>query len=357
MSWIKTKSRNLLIQIFICIAILELIGLWQKSTEYFWENRYLFYSKDAVRDIQPGLWTYQPNQQIRFVATYALPKSNPWVEYDCEFKTNSLGLIDTNYDDNKKADWLVLGDSFTEGHGGCPWLTRQAIQRSDISRETIINGGLAGAGILGFEKLLQFLESQEININNVLVVAISNDFKRGLPPINMWTNQKKCLVDLNCNKDDYWWAINKDESPISIISTTKGRANDRGNQEEWWAALNYYSFTYRIIQKLNWTIYNRSASFNKPTGEIYEQNFRALERIRQKYPNMKLILVPQRDEVGIAGHKNLDTQAAEDFLKSNSIPYSTCELSIADYMPIDVHPNSNGYAKLFKCVENSVMSK
>ena len=99
-----------------------------------------------------------------------------WIEYRCEFNTNKYGLIDTNYDDTSSAvDFLVLGDSFLEGHVGCPWLTADTIP-TDFP--VLINGGLQGAGILSFEQLESWL-SRDLVIGNVIIVAISNGFNAG----------------------------------------------------------------------------------------------------------------------------------------------------------------------------------
>jgi hypothetical protein len=69
---------------------------------------------------------------------------------------------------------------------------------------------------------------------------------------------------------------------------------------------------------------------------------------------MNVILVTQRDEVGFLGKKNYDSSYVESFLKSNSISYKWCHLTSNDFMPIDGHPNKNGYKKLFSCLKKTI---
>lgn len=358
MNSIKKYFKIILIQFALVVFILELIGLWQKSPDYFWSYRYLYINDHAYRQLESGLWTYKPNSDIRSAATYAIPQYRSWVEYDCNFKTNNFGLIDTNYTNQKTVDWVVLGDSFTEGHGGCPWLTRQSIKESGISDKVIINGGLQGTGVTQFENLLGLIE-KDVEIKNLLIIAISNDFKRGLYPENYWANREKCLNDFECNDDDYWWSIDLNSNHEQLLSKSDLRSIARNNSDEIWQSLNYYSFTYRAYKKIQKLIQARQTIENKGVMEtsskdIFNKNFRSLNNIRSKYPSLKILLVPQRDEVGFLGHKNKDTDLVENYLYSNGIPYSVCPLEINDYMPIDGHPNKTGYQKIFRCTQEII---
>src|SRR4051812_17947608 len=125
-SGLLRKSGQLLLVLTITITMIELAGLWIGNNGYFWENRQLFVSLDAMRPIgHAGLWTYRPNDTVVSAATYRLSSMEAWVEYRCTLRTNRFGLTDTNVDlDTAAVDFLVLGDSFLEGQGGCPWLTR-----------------------------------------------------------------------------------------------------------------------------------------------------------------------------------------------------------------------------------------
>jgi hypothetical protein len=96
------------------------------------------------------------------------------------------------------------------------------------------------------------------------------------------------------------------------------------------------------------------AAMDASSKNIFDQNFRSLNNMRSKYPSLKIVLIPQRDEVGLLGHKNKDTDLVEKYLYSNGIPYSVCPLGITNYMPIDGHPNKSGYQKIFRCIQEII---
>ena len=53
-------------------------------------------------------WTYVPNKEIETSAAYVLHKNISWVEYRSSFKTNHLGLIETNFNkDDSEVDYLI----------------------------------------------------------------------------------------------------------------------------------------------------------------------------------------------------------------------------------------------------------
>lgn len=361
MSWISGLLKILIIQAIVVVCLLELIGLTQISNSYFWNHRYLYFSKDPVRDIASGLWTYTPNSNVRSVASYYLPIKGAWIEYDCRFDTNSLGLIDTNFNNENEIDWLIIGDSFTEGQGGCPWLTKESIVDSSIGNKLIINGGLMGTGVIDFLNLINYIESKKIKINNIMILAISNDFKRIPIKEGFWHNMNACLIDLKCSNKDYWWALNDNESHSSILSKTNIRVAQRGFKDDFHSLIDYYSFTYRffliiksaLVQYKNINILNfHPNEFDEFNIEsAFHDNFAALEMIRARYPQLKLILIPQRDEVGILGRENSDSLIVTNYLHKQMINYSECKIGISDYMKVDGHPNLTGYRKIFDCVK------
>ena len=71
--------------------------------------------------------------------------------------------------------------------------------------------------------------------------------------------------------------------------------------------------------------------------------------MRAAYPEMKLILVPQRDELRF-GLKNKVTLALLDYLVSKVINYHWCDLTPNHFMPIDGHPNKKGYQAMMECM-------
>ena len=91
-------------------------------------------------------------------------------------------------------------------------------------------------------------------------------------------------------------------------------------------------------------------------GEVdyFKDNFTALLKLHEKYPNMKIILIPQRDEVGMLGKFNHDTRNVINFMDKENINYNFCELTLSDYMLIDGHPNEDGYKKIYNCLNQEI---
>lgn len=353
--WFINFSAYITTAAAIMIVGLELIGLFVFDNRYSWDSRYLFYSKKPIVNeysTSKPFWKYQPNSNIRFVAVY----SN-WngfrVEYDCILRTNSYGFTDTGATLNQ-TDLLILGDSYLEGHGGCPWLTKSAIDLDPVLRKLgIFNGGLQGAGVLQFEQTLEYVTSIS-DVKNVLIIAISNDFKRG--DSFTWDVDGECYSGGACGINDYWFYVPYDATQEDIIEMARQR--QVASASNFHDFLTEESFTYRVFLEYKKIIRNYSGisnDFNSVDSyDLFVENFAALERIRELYPDVKLILIPQRDEVGLLGVKNLDSQVVEEYLDDRSFDYKWCELSSTDYMPVDGHPNSIGYAKLFDCLQGEI---
>ncbi|MEP4340409.1 MAG: hypothetical protein ABJ042_00335, partial [Lentilitoribacter sp.] len=251
MIWIK---KSLLSGVFIVISsivLLEIIGLFVFDNRYYWEQRYLSISQNSLtnkqiktEDGENTIWTYYPNSEIRYFGVYA-DFFGAHVEYDCTFETNSLGFINTG-PVNQSADYLVVGDSFTEGQGGCPWLTAAALNSDpNFAELSILNGGQQGAGILTFEKIIE-LHEQAVSIENLVIIAISNDFKRG--DIFKWPLDGPCYIKLECGNQDYWHFVDRYIDSEQLLSQAKSRRIGRNNPIS--SEVIRYSFTYRLFNEL-----------------------------------------------------------------------------------------------------------
>ena len=74
-------------------------------------------------------------------------------------------------------------------------------------------------------------------------------------------------------------------------------------------------------------------------------NVEALIKLKEIAPNFSLILVSQRDEVGLLGARHMQLQMVEDKLAEVGISWKYCKLRPEHYMPIDGHPNRLGQQK------------
>jgi hypothetical protein len=345
------QAKDILIITVITVGLLEIFGIFVKPNEYFWDFRNLFVSKDSFRTIEEnGLWTYKPDSTILSASIYHFFGIG-WIEWRCSFRTNKFGFVDTNYNDENSVGYLVLGDSFTVGQGGCPWLTRDRLQSGSFPK--IINAALEGIGLEEMEKISAWLEKQ-VKVKNLVLIAISNDFKRAFTPW-LWRDHQSCLNDGICDPFlDTYWGVPYDISDASLYAMSRKKAAIRHTFFGFFGrldgALTYYSFTYNVIRKL----YSRVTPPKPPidwlwTAAHFSKGFESVRRLKQRFPEMKIILVPQRDEVGLFGLENFDTKVVKTFLDANGYEWKECPLGMGDYMPIDGHPNQLGYEKIFKC--------
>lgn len=337
------------------VLLIELIGYFFFDNRYNWDLRYLFFSKNPIVNefsTTKPFWKYQPNSKIRNIAVYQRLFGFK-VEYDCKFDTNKLGFVNTG-EISKSADFLILGDSFTEGQGGCPWLTKNAISDDDnLSKFKILNGGLQGTGILQFEQVLDYLISK-VDIDNLIIIAISNDFKRD--DAFQWPIEGDCYLSGLCDsKIDYWYYVPYDIAYKKILNISNQRSNQRKINlidRLLRASFSYRTYNdYRIIFK---NILNNRSSNNTFDLDAYRKNLEALERMKLRFPGLKIVLVPQRDEVGLLGKKNLDSLVIERYLDRNNYQFTWCNIEASDYMPLDGHPNKSGYKKLFDCLKATI---
>jgi len=143
-----------------------------------WNRRIMFFDgPDSIFRNVGDIWTYVPNSDI-FSRTIYFSESSYSTEYAYKFKTNNFGLVqDTDLLPGVRSV-LLLGDSFTEGQGAEPWFRKIApqIERSNYQP---INGGLIGTGFPQWWSLEQFLSANEISPLKLIVIFISDDFRRG----------------------------------------------------------------------------------------------------------------------------------------------------------------------------------
>ncbi len=217
--------------LFGLIIVESTLQLATHDPNYYFADRYLFSTPGYARDVSDRLWLYGPDNDIREVAVYGfsprsiLPGDAYRIEYQCRFSTNNLGLIQQRDFSGGDRVTLVLGDSFLAGQVGCPWFDRLS---AAVPRVTLMNGGLMGTGVVHWAELVEFLSSQGITIERILIVAISNDFKR--PPW-IWSEQQlACLDQGQCKSEEYWEPIELESADEAILARAMERARMRHGQ-------------------------------------------------------------------------------------------------------------------------------
>ena len=317
---------------------------------YYWQHRYLFATKDAFKNIAQRIWSYNPHSQITSLATYGFPGKlskfpslNHRIEYSCKYRTNNLGLVQRRNIRSEDKSVLILGDSFTEGQGGCPWFP----ELEDHFSTPLINGGLQGYGLLQWKLLTRHLLSKGIKFEKIVIIAISNDFKRGTH--NWSSHQLDCMKDYNCSGSEYWLPLLNNESEDSIIERSIDRAKIRFKNHSRLTrlheALMHISYSYKFVA-LAYSSFDPKKT--TPISLNTDAN-NAIKFLKRTDNKLSVILVPQRDEAALSA-KNHDSLETEKLLKNHSIPFSWCTITSSDYLPMDGHPNRQGYNKIRHCV-------
>jgi hypothetical protein len=337
--------------IVVAIGLEIALRLFFFDPNYYWAHRYVFASERAFVNVHENLWTYQPGRTIRSVAVYGfplggiLPAARFRVEYDCTHATNNLGLVQERDVQPGEHATLVLGDSFTEGQGGCPWFDALARRMSGIR---LINGGLMGAGPVQWRELVSHLQSRDVKIDRIVVVAISNDFKRG--EFNWSQSELDCIDLWKCDGLSVQ-PLRAGESADSILERSRQMAGSRHETFDWRMAHDLMlrmSYAYTFLSGIASQYFAHAG--DEAHDSLHPAATEAFMWLLRLDKPLKVILVPQRDEVAIR-QKNRDTILVERFLRQNSIWFDWCMLSGAHFLPLDGHPNAAGYDVLSRCVE------
>lgn len=323
---------------------------------YYWKFRFQYVSPNAYINRAEGLWTYRPNMELREVSVYGLPsplsrEPKLWVEFDCRMRSNNLGLLQNDDVLPGTPRTIVFGDSFTSGQGGCPWFHKLQARRP---QDKLLNAGLLGTGFGQWWRLHEHLEKEGITANRVLIIAISNDFKR-----KSWAwpqTDFDCLDRGICNWDGVysWQPVRADETHDELIARTKARYAMRfANYSAvsfWFLSLEQHSY---FLKFLHMAVENIAWMAKFVAGGLLPETEAALKSFKALGIPVKVLLVTQRDETGTIGNE-ADATGAMTALKAHGLPYEWCRLEHGDFLPVDGHPSAAGYDKLAACADRAL---
>jgi hypothetical protein len=336
--------------LFVLLSLELLLRLTLPDPNYYWQFRFLYISPHAFQNRAESVWTYQPNTPIREVAVYAVPslfsqKPRVIVEYDCLMKSNNLGFLQERDVSTDEAWTVVIGDSFTQGQGGCPWGDRLQARRPD---DPILNAGLQGTGFAQWARTLAYLQQQGVRIKRILAIAISDDFKR--ETFN-WPDEVLNCVDLdNCP------TVGLNDTHSQLESRSRDRFTERFGKISRFAQTRLYYHLNAYLYKFVSNARQRVSTIVRGTetdeiADVHPDTGAALDWLKAQQVPVHVLMVPQRNEIGWLGTR-ADSRNAEAELKAHVMPYSWCDLSGADFMPHDGHPNRGGYDKLADCADH-----
>lgn len=325
---------------------------------YYWDYRFQYISPNSLQNRGEGVWTYRPNTEIREVSVYGLPQlasTQPMVtiEFDCAMRSNNLGLLQGDDIVPGTPVTLVLGDSFTSGQGGCPWFHKLQARRP---QEKLLNAGLLGTGVDQWWRLLEYLRQQGVVVERVLLIAISNDFKRR---IWNWTPADLDCIDRNVCAVEWryaWQGVRAGETADELTARTRERYQRRFARYNavsmWFFSLLNHSLFLKFLHISVENVANRV----KSGAGVLPQAENSLGRFKTSGMPVKVLMVTQRNETGLLGNE-ADATAAVASVGAQGLPLEWCRLDHGDYLQIDGHPTAAGYDKLMACADRALKTK
>ena len=346
----------LFVALFVVIGAELVLRLIAPDPFYYWKFRFQFVSPNAYVNRGEGLWTYRPNTSLRETAVYAMPsplvrEPKLSVEFDCRMRSNNLGLLGDDDVLPGTPVTIVFGDSFTSGQGGCPWFHKLQARRP---QDKMLNAGLLGTGLDQWWRLFEYLRAQGVVANRVLLVAISNDFKR-----KAWTwpeTDLNCLDKNICTWDGpySWWPARADEAESELLKRTRQRYAMRFSNYSapsfWFLSLEQHSM---FLKFLHIAVENLAGFFNSGNARLPPETEAALRGFKSLGVPVKVLLVTQKNETGTLANE-ADLNAAVATLNAHGVPHELCRLGHEDFLSLDGHPTAAGYDKVVACADRAL---
>ena len=307
-----------------------------------------FDGPDSVFQNRGANFSYVPNAEILNQTIYYSEQTFS-TEYEYKFKTNNFGLVQDMDLRSDMRSMLVLGDFFTEGLGAEPWFRQIAPQIQQGGYQPI-NGGLVATGFLQWFDLEQLLTENEIIIDKLVIIFISNDLQR--PRWNFSEAQLDCLRSLTRCKGDEGFLRRPPAADISdwVAKIRSARRPKESIKDHVKSALPATYAAYRYVRDAMTTNPNIAHNYELVAGN--------LAKLIEKYGrhNLLFIQLPQRQELN--GHILPGGVLTRKLLREAGIDYvdgiSRCGLRDTDYFARDSHPNRYGYSKIAECVSQII---
>jgi lysophospholipase L1-like esterase len=342
---------SILIGIFLFELLSQLFLPWVRNADP--EMRRLIYFFDGPGTIfrdYGETFTYVPHSDIRAVTlSYSDVDFN--VEYDYHIQTNNFGFVQDTDVRPEQTSLLLLGDSFTEGVGAEPWFRLVSSEIAKLGYQPI-NGGIGGTGFSSWLKLDRYLVAADIRIGKLVILFISDDYRR--PARNIVPDELRCFSDLSlCRVEEKKGGVffryrlpPPEELPSWVAKIRTSREATLKARVK--ALLPATHLVYMYLTELV------RPSPQMARDERGEQESRAAiaELIKTYGPeNVAFIHLPQKEEIdsgpdvfGLKARRSIQEAGGRLF-----DGFKLCRLVAADYHPNDLHPNSRGYSKIAAC--------
>ncbi len=344
-SWLLIMP-SIIVGIILFEIFSQLFLPWIRSTDtphliYFFDGR------GTVFQDYGDIFTYIPHSDIR-ILTISYSDNDFRPEYDYHLQTNNFGLVQDTDVIPGQDTLLLLGDSFTEGVGAEPWFRLVSPEISKHGYQPI-NGGIGGTGFSSWLKLDQYLAAADIRIRKLVVLFISDDYRR--PAWNIMPGELRCFSDLSfCRVEEGVFFRYRlpppEELPSWVAKIRTGRVATLKTRVK--ALL---PATHRVYKYLTELVRPSPQMTRDERGE-QESRAAITEFIKTYGPeNVAFIHLPQKEEID-SGPDDLGLKARRSIQEAGgkvSDGFKLCRLVAADYHPNDQHPNSRGYGKIAAC--------
>lgn len=302
------------------------------------DRRVVFFDgPSTIFENHDGIFNYLPHSEIRNVTGFFSDKDFV-VEYDYRLRTNNFGLAQATDIMPGRGSLLLLGNSFTEGQGAEPWFPLMSSVIDKLGYQPI-NGGVLGTGFQQWLKLDRYLTAQNIQVQKLLVLFISDDYHR--PVWNFAPDVSECLsAPALCSVEkSYFYRLPPPEemsSWIARVRTAREPMKPRAS-----ALLPAGASVHMYFRQLILFV----------TAE--KGSHAAIAELIRIYgaKNVAFLHLPQKDEVD-HGPDSLGLRARRAIEDAGGKLYDgfkLCQLTQADYYVNDDHPNRAGYTKIAAC--------
>ena len=309
-------------------------------------HKYVFLhgERGVFRNVE-NFYLYRENSVIRN-ATYFDTRDGWKKEYEYGYSTNNYGLVQKSDIHPGRSTLLILGDSFTEGSGAEPWFESLVPRYLQLNVQPV-NGGIMGTGFAQWLLLHDYLKRQDIRIEKVIVVFISDDFRR-----DVWNFQDtvlQCLSDYEkCEGPEYYYQMPPEAQRVEFLERIKAFRESRQISH---SAKETLRRLFPATSEIGYRLVRAKAAIALPSR--FYPGYHPVEYFIETYGrNVIFVHIPQRDEVGM--EPNNIGKMARDVIRSKGGQFydgfQQCGLEPSDYYLHDNHPNEKGYRKISECV-------
>lgn len=293
----------------------------------FGDERYGFVTKGSFVN-KIGYVNFRPNSTIRVIAYYPVANGNVTPEYDCTYRSDTLGFV-SNAADYQSTDILLLGDSLAQGDGGCEWLPRL----DPVLRSRVYSTAAMGLGVLHWGHIVSDLRQLK-KPDKILIVFITDDFFR-----TDWVYrpaQLECVEGRGDCSGSYWHPISGDLSEAAARIRAE-RTTPKG--------LSQFIRSHLVA---TYGVYKILKDHRPEQGSIFKRSLAVMSGLAREH-DVKLLWVNERSDVDLSS-----AQARALARGLSGLNVSRCKIPSGDFMPRDPHPNAAGYDVLKACVEKLV---